>query len=592
MSLDGPFSITLDSNDATFNILGDEKLRLTSLGNVGIGTTNPGAKLHIDGISPTVTGLILRNTSGVNRALEFFNSDNEYRMGFHYDNENIRLYVVDTQRNPMVTFGANGNVGIGTTSPTGGLHIKKDQDSFPTGQNQYVKDGTLVLENAADGTLSTSTDGTVAGYGSNIKFASRWKVDDADKTTVEMGAIAGYNGFYNGFGGGLTFWTHPNASTPLVERMRINHDGNVGIGTDIPSHGVSITTERVSSSNHVSGVHLGTANSGDYSQIVMSSSVGCEIDFSQGGSSVGRISYTHSDNSMRFFTNSPTSERMRISNDGRIRMISGLRVQGAYYSFDYNNQYNYYTDPAFTKYHDPGNRNFGVEVDNYLEALGILLTSDERIKTNIRDIEDDKSLQDLRLLCPKIYSYKDTFTRGDSETIGFIAQKVQQVLPRAVTTGTKSIPNILKPAIAHHKENDIFDLSFSVPIDSDITLTSDSIIELNVDGNTIEAKVVSYANGIIEITTEDTDKIKDGDKVVIYGEIVDDFHFLDKNAIFTVATAALQEVDRQLQAEKVKTATLETQLADEKTKVATLETQVADILQRLSNAGIINKNNY
>ena len=114
-------------------------------------------------------------------------------------------------------------------------------------------------------------------------------------------------------------------------------------------------------------------------------------------------------------------------------------------------------------------------------------------------------------------------------------------------------------------------MSFSVPIDSDITLTSDSTIELNVNGNTIEAKVVSYANGIIEITTEYTEKIKDGDKVVIYGEIVDDFHFLDKNAIFTVATAALQEVDRQQQADKAKIALLETQMADVLSRLAALE---------------------
>tara|TARA_Y100000992_G_scaffold297766_1_gene261856 strand:- start:28530 stop:30305 length:1776 start_codon:yes stop_codon:yes gene_type:complete len=153
MSLDSIFNITLDSNDASFKILGDEKLRITSL----------------------------------------------------------------------------GNVGIGTTSPTGGLHIRKDQDSFPTGQNQNLKDGTLVLENAADGTVSTSTDGTVAGYGSNIKFASRWKLDDDTKTTVEMGAIAGYNGINGGFGGGLTFWTHPNADTPLLERMRITDQGTVNI---------------------------------------------------------------------------------------------------------------------------------------------------------------------------------------------------------------------------------------------------------------------------------------------------------------------------------------------------------------------------
>lgn len=153
MSLDNSFNITLDSNDVSFKILDDEKLRITSL----------------------------------------------------------------------------GNVGIGTTSPTGGLHIRKDQDSFPTGQNQNSKDGTLVLENAADGSVSTSTDGTVAGYGSNIKFASRWKNPDDTPTTVEMGAIAGYNGFNGGFGGGLTFWTHPNADTPLVERMRITDEGTVNI---------------------------------------------------------------------------------------------------------------------------------------------------------------------------------------------------------------------------------------------------------------------------------------------------------------------------------------------------------------------------
>ena len=80
-----------------------------------------------------------------------------------------------------------------------------------------------------------------------------------------------------------------------------------------------------------------------------------------------------------------------------------------------------------------------------------------------------------------------------------------------------------------------------------------------------------YPSAKYSITTEYTEKIKDGDKVVIYGEIVDDFHFLDKNAIFTVATAALQEVDRQLQAEKAKTALLETQMADVLSRLAALE---------------------
>ena len=38
----------------------------------------------------------------------------------------------------------------------------------------------------------------------------------------------------------------------------------------------------------------------------------------------------------------------------------------------------------------------------------------------------------------------------------------------------------------------------------------------------------------------------------MYGEEVNDFVFLQKDTIWTVATSALQEVDRQLQAEKNK----------------------------------------
>lgn len=50
-------------------------------------------------------------------------------------------------------------------------------------------------------------------------------------------------------------------------------------------------------------------------------------------------------------------------------------------------------------------------------------------------------------------------------------------------------------------------------------------------------------------------------KVFILGEIVDDFHTLRKDAIWTISTAALQEVDRQLQQEKDRTTQLKAQIA-------------------------------
>ena len=52
-----------------------------------------------------------------------------------------------------------------------------------------------------------------------------------------------------------------------------------------------------------------------------------------------------------------------------------------------------------------------------------------------------------------------------------------------------------------------------------------------------------------------------GNRLFVYGQQVDDFVFLKKDSIYTVATAALQEVDRRLQTEKEKVASLEERLA-------------------------------
>ena len=52
-----------------------------------------------------------------------------------------------------------------------------------------------------------------------------------------------------------------------------------------------------------------------------------------------------------------------------------------------------------------------------------------------------------------------------------------------------------------------------------------------------------------------------GNQLFIYGQEVDDFVFLKKEAIWTIAVTTLQEIDRQLQAEKAKVASLEARLS-------------------------------
>ena len=57
-------------------------------------------------------------------------------------------------------------------------------------------------------------------------------------------------------------------------------------------------------------------------------------------------------------------------------------------------------------------------------------------------------------------------------------------------------------------------------------------------------------------SVDETGEVVSGNQIFVYGEEVDDFVFLKKEAIFTIATAAVQEIDRQLQQEKAKVADL------------------------------------
>ena len=230
-----------------------------------------------------------------------------------------------------------------------------------------------------------------------------------------------------------------------------------------------------------------------------------------------------------------------------------------------------------------------------------------RIKRDIEELNDTEALEKLRLLKPCKYNYIDPERRTKSKVIGFIAQEVNEVLPDAVGLYSSIIPNIISGCEIH---NDIVYLQEANKTVSDLSLNIDSsncmieirgidgvdqeynIIEI-IDENTIRidytyndnelGNLVDTSNNLL-LSNIDNRENKLG--LYVVGTKVDDFHRIKKDAIFTIATAALQEVDRQLQAEKAKTASLETQMQEEKAKVATLESQLADILQRLSNANL------
>ena len=246
---------------------------------------------------------------------------------------------------------------------------------------------------------------------------------------------------------------------------------------------------------------------------------------------------------------------------GKAYISSGMHVAGAYWYNNYtDSQSDYLTRGGGVQANPPG-LNFGIRCDQAIVCSYLVVTSDRRIKENIKDIEDDVALTQLRLLQPKTYTYKDKFEKGDKEVIGFIAQEVKEVLPNAVKLDKRAIPNILKQCSAYNKSKDVLELRLDSPMTNDIT---DKTIQIYVNDIPYIAKVIFCEDKVVQIKKPDEmadfdekQVVSDGDKAILYGEYVDDFHVLDKSAIFTIATAAIQELDRQLQAEKMKTLSLE-----------------------------------
>ena len=200
--------------------------------------------------------------------------------------------------------------------------------------------------------------------------------------------------------------------------------------------------------------------------------------------------------------------------------------------------------------------------------------SDSRIKYNVVDIEDDSALQTIRLIKPKKYSYVDTIAKGTTPVWGFIAQEVSGTMDYAVEKMQKAIPNVYKIASVSEEG---YVLTFDEPVSLELCkLQLNTIIseEYEVDVSEI---ISPTSVRLTEPITEEHHTGTLGDesiqnKVFVYGQYVEDFHVLKKDAIFTVAVAALQEIDRRQTSDNERILELESE-------VETLKAQVAALLQ-------------
>ena len=192
--------------------------------------------------------------------------------------------------------------------------------------------------------------------------------------------------------------------------------------------------------------------------------------------------------------------------------------------------------------------------DSFVAHNGSLNTSDERIKKEISDINDASALETLRLIQPKTYKYIDEEKMGSDMVYGFIAQQVQEVLPYATKTLSEYLPSI-REMINVTQSNVITFTNFNTnDLLSNTTIIQAQLFKGENKDLTISEIIDEHSIRVEEDLTEMLHE--DETRLYIYGELVDDFLFLKKESIFTVATAALQEVDRQLQDTKAQLASV------------------------------------
>ena len=222
-------------------------------------------------------------------------------------------------------------------------------------------------------------------------------------------------------------------------------------------------------------------------------------------------------------------------------------------------------------------KNIGLFVKNSIWTDNeILVSSDKRIKENIRDISDNKALKQLRDISCVYYEYKDKISKGFSTTIGFIAQQVKEIMPMAVSIQKKIIPNemreIKNPNWTEiiHNNKPKFKLTISDLSDNSGNILYRFYVSNDPSGND-ECKKDIYS-----LTADPKGFIfeKSWNNVFIFGKEVNDFNTLDKQKLFALNFSATQEIDKQQQLDKQKIAALEAENA-------TLKTQIADILSRL-----------
>ena len=233
MTADLRFLTNNGASDAT------ERMRITSLGYLGLGSTSPSANLHVVSTNGGGTAAaILENDGTVSVPAQLSvrghtNTNQQLLIGYNTTSDygSIQAIKQSVSNMPLALNPSGGYVGIGTTAPdtkltlatapyataTDGLKFKSNDNSVHAIiQPLKIANGYMNLWVAANSYIDTAGvpqrfDTSTASSGINIRSTE----------------------------GAIGFWTGNSSSAPTT-RMWVDPSGNVGIGTQSPSYTLDV----------------------------------------------------------------------------------------------------------------------------------------------------------------------------------------------------------------------------------------------------------------------------------------------------------------------------------------------------------------
>ena len=262
-------------------------------------------------------------------------------------------------------------------------------------------------------------------------------------------------------------------------------------------------------------------------------------------------------------------------------------------------------------YNKNENYSMKLEKDLWMNSANIAYTSDERVKKDIKDIDDDIALEKILYIEPKTYNYIDN-EKSDQKVYGFISQQIEKVFPEATSKTSRYIPNIYQDCQCISSNNfillpDNFNIDKLNILYNNEKNTSNnyisnklklvrnkSLIETNFDqsNDSITNKELVVDNVDIyeeiyvnySLTSNEYGNVLHIDNdinvpnVFVYGTEINDLTTIDKAYIYTLNACATQALSRKIDS-------LEDENISLQSYVETLENRI-DKIKTLLNSNV------